>query len=42
MEENFDKKSLAGADLMNLSKTFNTINHELLTAKLNEYGNRHF
>ena len=32
-----DKKGYAGAVLMDLSKTFDTINHELLLAKLNAY-----
>ena len=33
-----DKKEFAGAVLMDLSKAFNTINHELLIAKLNACG----
>ena len=33
-----DKKGFAGAVLMDLSNAFNTINHELLIAKLDGYG----
>ena len=33
-----DKKGFAGAVLMDLSKVFDTINHQLLIAKLNAYG----
>ena len=35
-----DKKRYAGAILMHLSKAFDTINHKLLIAKLNAYGNK--
>ena len=33
-----DKKGYAGAGLMELSKTFDCINHELLIAKIAAYG----
>ena len=34
-------KSFAGAILMDLSKAFDTLNHDLLIAKLNAYGFQH-
>ena len=33
-----DKKRYVGATLTGFSKTFNTINYDLLVAKLNTYG----
>ena len=33
-----DKKGFAGAMLMDISKAFDTIDHNLLIAKLNAYG----
>ena len=36
--ESLDKKGYAGAMLMDLSKAFDTINHDLLISKLHAYG----
>ena len=36
--ESLDKKGFAAAMLMDLSKAFDTINHELMIAKLYAYG----
>ena len=37
-KKELDNKGYAGAILMDLSKAFDTINHELLIAKLYAYG----
>ena len=36
--QRLDSRSYSGAVLMNLLKAFDTINHELLIAKLHAYG----
>ena len=38
LEKILDEKGFGGAVLMNLSKAFDTLNHELLIAKLSAYG----
>ena len=38
MKESLDNNGLAAAVLMDLTKAFDTINHELLIAKLHAYG----
>ena len=38
MENDFRRKGFGGAVLMDLSKAFDTLNHELLIAKLHAYG----
>ena len=40
-KNNLDDKSFVGAVFMDLSKTVDTLNHDLLIAKLNEYGLQH-
>ena len=37
-KKSLDNKGIAGAILMDLSEAFDTINHELLIAKLGAYG----
>ena len=37
-KKSLDNKGIAGAILMDLSKAFDTINHELLITKLGAYG----
>ena len=38
MEKILDNKDYGGAILMDLSKAFDTLNHELILAKLSAYG----
>ena len=38
MKKTLDQKGYGGAVLMDLSKAFGTLNHELLLAKLHAYG----
>ena len=38
MKKKLDQKWYGGAVLMNLSKAFDTLNHDLLLAKLRAYG----
>ena len=40
-EKNLDDKIYGGAVLMDLSKAFDTLNHDLLIAKLSAYGFEH-
>ena len=39
--KSLDNKGVGGAILMDLSKTFDTLNHDLLIAKLHAYGFQH-
>ena len=38
MEKSLDQKEYGGAVLMDLSKAFDTLNHDLLIVKLHAYG----
>ena len=40
-KKDLDDKGYRGAVLMDLSKTFDTLNHNLLKAKLSAYGFKH-
>lgn len=39
--KSLDNKGFGGAILMDLSKAFNTLNHDFLTAKVHAYGVQH-
>ena len=41
LRKSLDKKGFCGAILMDLSKAFDTLNHDLLTAKLHAYDFQH-
>ena len=40
-KKNLDDKDYGGAVLIDLSKVFDTLNHDLLTAKFSAYGFEH-
>ena len=41
MEKSLGNKGFGGAILMDLSKAFDTLNHDLLIEKLHAYGFQH-